>query len=126
MPGGGKFRLDPGQITDDSQMMLKLAEGLVKNGQFNLQTIAIKYYEWYKSSPFDIGLTIRNPLKRIEKQINENYNGNINNFLQQNKYSEIMIFESELKNGNSLSNGGLMRLSPLAIFLSFYKIEEAL
>src|SRR5688500_10125577 len=44
MPGGGPFRLAPGQVTDDSELALCLAHGLVEGkGTLSLDRIA-KYY----------------------------------------------------------------------------------
>ena len=60
-PGGGCFEVAPGQFTDDSEMALSLMNGLI-NAQANKnyqKSIAIQYYEWYKSPPFDIGDTTK-------------------------------------------------------------------
>lgn len=44
MPGGGQFRLDAGQMTDDGELALSQAYGLIKgNGKFLLENIAKKY-----------------------------------------------------------------------------------
>lgn len=52
MPGGGAFRVAPGQITDDSEMMICLARALA-----NREDVPNWYRKWYASSPFDIGGT---------------------------------------------------------------------
>ena len=63
MPGGGCFRVGAGQVTDDSEMSLCLAQALISAGpakeytQGSLQSAAShKYIEWLRSRPFDIGV----------------------------------------------------------------------
>lgn len=63
MPGGGCFRVGAGQITDDSEMALCLAQALISAGhakdytQGSLQSAAShNYIEWLTSRPFDIGV----------------------------------------------------------------------
>jgi ADP-ribosyl-[dinitrogen reductase] hydrolase len=65
MPGGGYHEIAPGQITDDSEMMMcliwayiesneKVAEGEVK--QLDLNLLANRYGDWFNSDPYDIGI----------------------------------------------------------------------
>lgn len=50
----------PAQITDDGELTLSLARGLMEgNGKLNLFEILDCYGWWYISNPFDIGLTTR-------------------------------------------------------------------
>ncbi len=116
MEGGGMMKLGPGQITDDSELALCLGHGLVAgNGKLNLEEIAIKYKEWYLSNPFDIGITTKSALDRsraVEKMI----------------APEIKA-SAKKWNGNSPSNGGLMRLTPLCVWgsrLSASEFEKAI
>ena len=47
MPGGGIFRLAPGQLTDDSEMAICLAQGLVEGGEnYNINSVAKWYVHW--------------------------------------------------------------------------------
>ena len=61
MPGGGPFALNPGQITDDSELAMCQMQALlesaeeVKNGSFDANKIAHWYRKWVGSGPFDIG-----------------------------------------------------------------------
>lgn len=53
MKGGGKMKLGPGQITDDSELALCLAWGLYETKPvLNLENIAIRYRSWLDSPPF--------------------------------------------------------------------------
>lgn len=71
MPGGGTFGLRAGQYTDDSELAFHLLTGLLTfdekqplkmQEQSLLAAIAGEYVNWYKSSPFDIGITCRKGL----------------------------------------------------------------
>jgi ADP-ribosyl-[dinitrogen reductase] hydrolase len=59
MPGGGKLRVVPGQITDDSKLGLCLARSLAQSQEFKIEVIAQSYADWIRSNPFDIGRTSR-------------------------------------------------------------------
>jgi len=53
----------PGQITDDSELAICLARGLLEDpSSLNLDNIALYYKHWINSPPFDIGATTRNAL----------------------------------------------------------------
>ena len=107
--GGGSYYLAPGQITDDSEMALSLARGLVAEPfVLNLGKIASFYLDWYKSPPFDIGSTTTKALKGLHLKD-----------LTENSYSRLYIKikeNSKSNNENSLSNGALMRITPLAVW----------
>ena len=62
MPGGGVWKIAPGQITDDGELTLCLARALTGTEEFNLDAIARNYADWVKSHPFDIGLTTSSSL----------------------------------------------------------------
>ena len=76
MPGGGPFKLAPGQITDDSELAMCLMWGLTygnqsKNAEANSYvfpnpTIAFFYANWIASNPFDIGITTKNALGSLQ------------------------------------------------------------
>lgn len=62
MPGGGRLKVAPGQITDDGELILCLAQGLAACEDLRLEPIARRYADWVRSSPFDMGFTIRRSL----------------------------------------------------------------
>jgi len=111
LPGGGPFKLGKGQVTDDSELALCLAAGLVEgNGVLDLNKIGGMYHQWFLSRPFDIGITTRTAFK------------NANNVVG-NDHANV-IRESSLKSINSQSNGGLMRITPLCVWTSKLTKEE--
>jgi ADP-ribosyl-[dinitrogen reductase] hydrolase len=55
MKGGGILKLEPGQITDDSEMAMCMAHGLSECGAvLNLKNIARYYRKWMDSRPIGI------------------------------------------------------------------------
>lgn len=102
MVGGGPFRLQPGQWTDDTSMALCLAESLLTQGGFDAFDQMARYVSWwrrgYLSSTgkcFDIGLTIRAALRSFEAS-KQPFAGS--------------------SDPCSAGNGALMRLAPVVLF----------
>lgn len=62
--GGGWLHLEPGEITDDTEMALCVARSLVECRGFNLKDIADRFVDWYNSEPADIGTTCRAGIHR--------------------------------------------------------------
>jgi ADP-ribosyl-[dinitrogen reductase] hydrolase len=53
--GGGWLSLEPGEITDDTQLTLALARGLAKAGPLDMDDVAANFLEWHHSRPKDQG-----------------------------------------------------------------------
>ena len=74
MVGGGVFRLQAGQWTDDTSMALCLATSLIEKKGFDPVDQMDRYWKWYKhgylSSTgrcFDIGNTVAYALDRYDR-----------------------------------------------------------
>ena len=74
MVGGGPFRLEPGQWTDDTSMALCLATSLVERQGHDARDQMERYVRWwtegYLSSTgacFDIGNTVSSALRRFQE-----------------------------------------------------------
>jgi ADP-ribosyl-[dinitrogen reductase] hydrolase len=106
MPGGGYHRVAPGQITDDGELTLCLAQALSKSSTFPIEKIAQNYDKWVNSDPFDIGLTTRRSLgcQKTETELN------------QKGYAGVMTEAAQRKCLASKANGSLMRITPLGIW----------
>lgn len=101
MVGGGPFKLQPGQWTDDTSMALCLAESLVEQGGFDPTDQMGRYVRWYRqgylsstSHCFDIGNTVRDALHRFEKS-GDPYSGSTH--------------------PQTAGNGSIMRLAPVPL-----------
>lgn len=102
MVGGGPFRLQPGQWTDDTSMALCLAESLVEKRSFDPLDQMQRYVRWrdegYWSSTgrcFDIGNTVSSAL---------------------NRFVQTAVPYSGSTDPYSAGNGSIMRLAPVPMF----------
>lgn len=59
MPGGGRIRVGPGQITDDGELTLALWQALRDAPTTSIPILSMMnaYKDWYESCPFDMGRT---------------------------------------------------------------------
>lgn len=57
MIGGGWLSVDPGETTDDTAMMLAVAEGIIERPEDPIPPIGERFLDWAKSGPKDIGGT---------------------------------------------------------------------
>ena len=99
MVGGGPFRLEPGQWTDDTSMALCLATSLIEREGFDANDQMERYLRWWRegylssnSRCFDIGNTVRDALSRFERD-SDPYAGSTD--------------------PDAAGNGSLMRLAPV-------------
>ena len=109
MPGGGALAVAPGQITDDGELTLCLAQALAESKIFNLEKIARNYAQWVESDPFDIGFTTSASLgsySRYEWQ----------DTFKQEGYAGVMTKAAAARCYGSKANGSLMRITPLGIW----------
>lgn len=101
MVGGGPFRLEPGQWTDDTSMALCLADSLLSVGTLDLHDLADRFVRWvdegHNSSTgrcFDIGQTVLRALGDYRRTGNP---------------------KSGPEEAKSAGNGSIMRLAPAVI-----------
>ena len=102
MTGGGPFRLQPGQWTDDTSMALCLGESLVACDGFDPRDQMERYVRWFRTGHhsstgrcFDAGSTVLEALLEFERTGNP-FSGSTE--------------------ANRAGNGSIMRLAPVAIF----------
>lgn len=91
--GGGWLNLEPGQITDDTQMSICLMKVLMKNDFSNFKSdLADEFCDWLNQEPDDVGNQCYRAIKFYE-----------------NKGRFIGVDD------NALGNGSLMRALPCAL-----------
>jgi ADP-ribosyl-[dinitrogen reductase] hydrolase len=102
MTGGGPFRLNAGEWTDDTSMALCLAESLIECGGFDPRDQMERYCRWWRDGHlssngrcFDIGVTVSGALRRFETT-GEPFAGSVAS--------------------NTAGNGSIMRLAPVPMF----------
>lgn len=106
MIGGGWLNLKPGEITDDTQMSLCVAEGILENPSDPVQTIGRRFIEWYDSKPKDIGNTCALAIRKVK-------------FFPNTKKAAWCIAARETEreqHGMNGGNGALMRTIYPAVF----------
>ncbi|MBF0093275.1 MAG: ADP-ribosyl-[dinitrogen reductase] hydrolase [Alphaproteobacteria bacterium] len=64
MIGGGWLHLKPGQVTDDTEMSLRLGRALIDRRGFDLQSVCDGFVAWLKTGPVDVGNTCRRGIRR--------------------------------------------------------------
>lgn len=101
MVGGGPFRLQPGEWTDDTAMALALAESLAATGTLDCRDLMDRFVRWRRDGEysctgacFDIGNTVSAALGR--------YRGT----------GDPLAGSTDPR---SAGNGSLMRLAPVAV-----------
>lgn len=108
--GGSRFILEgvpinlkPGQVTDDTELAMALAVTLLEKKKYDQAAVACAYRHWLDSGPFDVGHTTDNAFT-----VPESVQG-------PEEVRRTILNQSKELNMGSLSNGCLMRISPLAI-----------
>ena len=109
MVGGGPFRLEPGQWTDDTSMALCLADSLRERRGFDARDQMERYVRWWEHGEwssngrcFDIGNTVSAALTKFRST------------------GDPMAGSEHPR---SAGNGSLMRLAPVVLF--FYPDRQA-
>lgn len=106
--GGGCHRLAPGQITDDGELTLCLARGLLAAPRETLpqvESVAAEYFAWMQSSPFDLGNTTMASMGACHPI-----------HADQRSCAKAMGDAAAARCMSSKANGSLMRCTPLAIW----------
>jgi ADP-ribosyl-[dinitrogen reductase] hydrolase len=104
MIGGGRFKLKPGEWTDDTSMALCLAESLIEKRGFDVKDQMDRYCLWYEQGHlsstgrcFDIGNTVAGALASYRRTGNP--------------------FAGP-ESPDTAGNGSLMRLAPVPLFFA--------
>ena len=113
MPGGGHWGLAPGQITDDSELAMCQLRGLVAGqGKLDPFHLALYYGYWIYYGPFDVGSTTRSGL------------GPQGTLLESPDPAVSQQAARDGKGATSMSNGSMMRITPLAVWAQNLSVED--
>lgn len=99
-----------GRITDDSELEICLLDALVEGKlmeleYFPIEEIALKYKRWFDSDPIDVGYSVTMALSHASN-------------------AEEMMEQAIMFNNNSQSNGSMMRIAALVIFMKDKTFSE--
>jgi ADP-ribosyl-[dinitrogen reductase] hydrolase len=92
--GGGWLKLAPGEVTDDTEMTLCVARGIVRSGRWDLGPIADRFAHWLSGNPADVGTTCRRGIE---------------------EYMEKGRLEAP-PDERGAGNGAAMRVAPVALY----------
>lgn len=98
--GGGWLNLEPGQVTDDTEMTLCVAQAYVDSGGYTDQFLtycAQNFVDWLDSGPKDVGNSCRTAISENRKHSNPY------TWMDKNYQRQL------LSNRKDLGNGALMR-----------------
>jgi ADP-ribosyl-[dinitrogen reductase] hydrolase len=99
--GGGHWQLEPGEVTDDTEMTIAVIKGIMANSADPIEEIGKQFLYWRKTDPVDIGIIIRTVLDQV-----------------QGNWFEAAEATHHHLNGMSAGNGSLMRCLPIALAYS--------
>lgn len=102
MVGGGRLNLKPGEFTDDTEMLLCVAEGILANPLYPVEEIGRRFLAWYRARPDYVGRTTALSFE---------------NYLRIGNWKEAARATARVINKMD-SNGGLMRT--LAVTLGYH------
>jgi ADP-ribosyl-[dinitrogen reductase] hydrolase len=102
MVGGGWLSLKPGETTDDTQMTLAVAEGIMAAPDNPIEEIGRRFIEWVKSSPKDIGATCYTSIVKA-------YHDSAAEIPGCKEWFEASKYTANMNNHRSGGNGALMR-----------------
>ena len=107
---GGRFRLLPGQWTDDTSMGLCLADSLIVNkGNFNAHDLMHRFLSWWYGG-------YNNAFRRDFSRLNKNSVG-LGGIISESfkNYLEYPLIETSAGDKYSSGNGSIMRNAPVPI-----------
>jgi ADP-ribosyl-[dinitrogen reductase] hydrolase len=67
MVGGGWLSLVPGEITDDTQMTLCVAEGIVEVPDAPVEAVGRRFIEWANAGPKDVGAACAHSIHNAQR-----------------------------------------------------------
>lgn len=118
MVGGGWLSVVPGEVTDDTQMTLAVAEGIAAEGDqaiASYRQVGENFLRWYGTHPKDVGGCCAAVLSRMNRQ-KKGY------LLDWHEAAEA---HDKASGGSTAGNGALMRTIYPALYYKRAKAQEA-
>jgi ADP-ribosyl-[dinitrogen reductase] hydrolase len=102
MIGGGWLGLRPGETTDESALVLALGASLTEKGGVDVDDVAARYREWFRTAPNDVEPTTKAALEALEEGHGP---------------ADAASRAKELTTDQAASSGTLVRAVPIALLL---------
>lgn len=106
MIGGGWLNLEPGEVTDDTQMTMAVARGIIKDPLDPVPEIGKNFILWFESRPKDVGNTCASAINTA----NQNCAEGAADWYHAARAVNLLL------GGNTDGNGALMRTIYPAIY----------
>lgn len=100
MIGGGWLDLQPGEITDDTEMALCIARSIAECGRVDPADIGSRFLAWLRTGPRDVGNTVRASLMNLERGM---------------AWDEAGLHTYQAQPNRTAGNGSLMCTAPIAL-----------
>ncbi len=115
MLGGGWLSVEPGEVTDDTQMTLAVAEGIAADGDNPYQMVGANFLRWFRTHPKDVGGCCAAVLSRMGRS----------DRIQLEDWLDAAKAHDKASNGGTAGNGALMRAVYPALYYQRDKALEA-
>jgi ADP-ribosyl-[dinitrogen reductase] hydrolase len=100
--GGGWLNLKEGQTTDDTDMTICVAKGILENPENPIDAIGRYFIEWLESYPVDVGAITYTAI-------------NLKRGVEIKNWDTAGMFTHSICEGQTAGNGSLMRTLPVAL-----------
>ncbi|MGR9054240.1 MAG: ADP-ribosyl-[dinitrogen reductase] hydrolase [Gammaproteobacteria bacterium] len=127
--GGGWLHLEPGQITDDTQMSLALGQAVIDKQGWDLASVADRFVAWFDGNPPDVGNTCRRGIERyrhngsLEGPVRDDEAGNgacmrnlpvvLANLNSPDRFSAWTLEQCHITHNNPLSDAAALALGDM-------------
>lgn len=114
MIGGGWLNVAPGEVTDDTQMTVAVAEGIIEAPKSPIEAIGHKFVSWIAHGPKDVGGTCQSSIGKAMAMAPEGFlpRGEVWPVAAERTHEEF--------GGRSAGNGSLMR----TVYVGLYYGDE--
>lgn len=114
MIGGGWLNVEPGEVTDDTQMTLCVAHGIVSAPYDPVVSVGVNFLRWADSRPKDIGATCASAISRARYIAAKEYWSTSriwrNDLIPaEDNWRAAALYTHDASGGRSAGNGSLMR-----------------
>lgn len=118
MIGGGWLNVRPGEATDDTQMSLAVAEGILANPDAPCGEIGDRFIEWMAGGPKDVGNTCRSAILLTRSALQDGEPNKAETWFHSAKRT------AEASGGFGAGNGALMRTIYPAVYYPRGKVAR--
>jgi ADP-ribosyl-[dinitrogen reductase] hydrolase len=114
MIGGGWLNVKPGEVTDDTQMTVAVARGIVEQPHDPIPAIGRHFVEWYASRPKDVGATCSSAISKAVSSASDKEAPTAGDWI------DAALWTDQIMGGKSAGNGSLMRTA----YIGLYCVDE--